>query len=198
MAAVVEEVVFQPKYSWKIWAGFPFFGLAIPICAVEVWSDPLANPMLSFSVATMTLMLIGVSLILIRRIRIAEDRMTIEYYTRSAKSIPFGEIQDIGSTAIRTKESNIVLMSMENCGELLDLVEPRIAHGQLMGEMLEAESYLPLTIIAGVLLWPAIFFLHTWIGVPTKWIELLTLGIWAITVWLISLAVRKYYQKRYA
>jgi len=191
-------LIFRPKYSWKIWAAFVFFGPGIVLLAPEVWANPNADPMLSFSIVMIAAMLVGLSFVLMRKISFQENAFIVKYYLRSQKTIPYKDVVDIGNTTIMTRSGNLGLVALKNADELVELLFSQISEDQLSGETLENEAYTQVALVIGIILGPILYFLLSWLGVPDKWLELLTLAAWIIAFNIVAVLVKKYYQSKYA
>lgn|GEM_PF-4417435 len=154
--------------------------------------------MLSFSIVMIAAMLVGLSFVLMRKISFQENAFIVKYYLRSQKTIPYKDVVDIGNTTIMTRSGNLGLVALKNADELVELLFSQISEDQLSGETLENEAYTQVALVIGIILGPILYFLLSWLGVPDKWLELLTLAAWIIAFNIVAVLVKKYYQSKYA
>ena len=170
---------FKPKYDWKLWLAFPFFGVAIPLVGLEIWSSPLSQPMLFVSVLLLTLALIYVPFVLIRSIEFDDEKLSINYYLRPSKKILFRDIQDVGNKILKTKSSSIVI-GFENSLEFQELIISKLKIDQLTNEVVIAEQVNIKTSLQSILVFIVAYVVSFFFYLPNGWYELTVLFIWVI------------------
>ncbi len=170
---------FKPKYSWKLWLAFPFFGLAIPIIGIDIWHDPFSQPMLFVSIVLLSLALIYVPFILIRSIDLGTKKLIVHYFFRRSKTIPYSEIQDIGAKTVKTKTTTLVT-GFENTFDFQELLLSNLSVDELTNEVVLAEQVNIKTSIQSIVVFILAYVVSFFFYLPNGWYELSALFIWII------------------
>jgi hypothetical protein len=117
----MEEIIFKPKYSPKIYL---LLFVAILMGAFVLWeiiSGRNRSPGHFYIAAVFGLMLAGLPFLFIRRITFMTDSFSIEKYLWPTKTIEYTDIVGIGLTMIRTRREIIGIQAMANSDELRNI-----------------------------------------------------------------------------
>ena len=193
-----EVVTIRPKYEAGLLLAFPFFGLCILVLIGDVISDPLARPMITFSILLFMTGLPFVATLLISEVRFGREAFEVDYYVRPSRVIRYDEVRDLDGQVIKTAQGKISLGNMKNGGEVLLTLMPRLPEGQLSGEMIEAHSYMPATFVIGLILWPFLYLTLSAIGLSGEWLTLATLLTWMVGFGASYYVVRAFNRRKYA
>jgi hypothetical protein len=135
---IMQEEIFQPKYSAKL-----YFGLlcVIPFEFFMLWqiiSGKDSSLVIIFMAAFFGILVATIPYVFIKRIVFTANAFQIEKFLGPTRTIEYTEVVDIGITTIKTKKGNLAIPRfMLNSIELRNILTGLIEQGKISSFQIE-------------------------------------------------------------